>query len=273
MDEHYYLYALTRIGCEINLLSRGVDPRFPVEIVACAQTAALASRVGLDQFDLKKLERENTDVNWLSQVAIRHNQIISDAACFQPVLPLRLGTLFNSRQSLLSKMEQWESVVIDFLDSIGNSQEWAAKIYLAPPNIEDNPVAVRKLFATRSASVGTGTRYLMQKGNQRRKSHAWQQYNREEVAKIEATLMNQADRYCRSRPLHANLTGRREKMLWNAAFLLSRAISKRWLALAEVMRSAAACKGLLLEISGPWPPYHFCPTLESSQQVFQANID
>jgi hypothetical protein len=59
------------------------------------------------------------------------------------------------------------------------------------------------------------------------------------------------------------LTGRPEKMLWNAAFLLPRSASERWLALVEEMRGVAASKGLLLEVSGPWPPYHFCPTLES----------
>jgi len=115
MNEHYYLYALTRSGCRADSLGAGVDPRFPVEIVPCKQIAGVASRVGLDQFNIRKLERENTDVNWLSQVAMRHNQVISDAARRQPLLPLRLCILFQSRLSLLAKMEHWESAVIDFL--------------------------------------------------------------------------------------------------------------------------------------------------------------
>jgi hypothetical protein len=263
MNEHYYLYALTRGGCQAGPLGQGVDPRFPVEIVPCKQTAGVASRVGLDQFDVRKLERDNTDVDWLSQVAIRHNQVISDAACYQPLLPLRLGALFHSRLSLLAKIEQWESVVIDFLNSIGDCQEWAAKIYVDPQHVEENLAAAHLLSSLRSTDAGTGTQYLTQIQNQRRESRSLKERFQKEVSKIESSLMNQADRYCRSRPLPANLTGRREKMLWNAAFLLSRSASKRWLALVEKMRSAASSGGLLLEVSGPWPPYHFCPVLEA----------
>jgi hypothetical protein len=263
MDEHYYLYALTRGGCQAGPLGQGVDPRFPVEIVPCKQTAGVASRVGLDQFDVRKLESENTDVNWLSQVAIRHNQVISDAARRQPLLPLRLGALFHSRLSLLAKMEQWESVVIDFLNSLGDRQEWAAKIYIDPHQDEENLATACRISSHQATDVGTGTRYLTEKRDRHRESRALHQRYQKEVAAVETSLMNQADRYCRTRPLPANLTGRREKMLWNAAFLLPRSASERWLALVEEMRCAAASEGLLLEVSGPWPPYHFCPTLES----------
>jgi hypothetical protein len=196
-------------------------------------------------------------------VAVRHNQIISDAARRQPLLPLRLGAIFHSRLSLLAKVEQWESVVIDFLNSIGDRQEWAAKIYIDPLHIEENLAAACSLSSLRSTGARPGTQYLAQKRDQHRESRALQQHYQEEVAKIETSLMNQADRYCRSRPLPANLTGRREKMLWNAAFFLPRSASERWLALVDKMRSAATSTGLLLEVSGPWPPYHFCPTLES----------
>jgi hypothetical protein len=263
MNEHYYLYALTRGNCQAGPLGQGVDPRFPVEIVTCKQTAGVASRVGLDQFDVRKLERDNTDVNWLSHVAIRHNQVISDVACRQPLLPLRLGALFHSRLSLLAKIEQWESVVIDFLNSIGDGQEWAAKLYVDPDWSEERLATSCCLSAVQATNAGAGTRYLTQKSDRHRESRALHQRHQEEVAAIEAALMNQADRYCRSRPLPSNLTGRREKMLWNAAFLLPRSASEHWLSLVEEMRTSAACGGLLLEVSGPWPPYHFCPTLEA----------
>ncbi|MGA2796992.1 MAG: GvpL/GvpF family gas vesicle protein [Thermoguttaceae bacterium] len=263
MNEHYYLYALTRSGCQTDPLGSGVDPRFPVEIVECKQTSGLASRVGLDQFDIRKLERDHTDVNWLSQVAIRHNQVISDAARRYPLLPLRLGALFHSRLSLLDKIEQWESVVIDFLNSIGDGQEWAAKLYVDPCWSEERLATSSALSSLQTTDVGAGTRYLTQKRDRHRESRSIHRRFQEEVAAVETSLMNQADRYCRSRPLPANLTGRPEKMLWNAAFLLPRSASERWLALVEEMRGVAASKGLLLEVSGPWPPYHFCPTLES----------
>ena len=40
-------------------------------------------------------------------------------------------------------------------------------------------------------------------------------------------------------------------------------LNDRCVTLAEVLRATAASQGLILEISGPWPPYHFCPALDS----------
>ncbi|MGD0517279.1 MAG: GvpL/GvpF family gas vesicle protein [Thermoguttaceae bacterium] len=263
MNEHYYLYALTRGDCPADSLGQGVDPRFPVEIVPCRQTSGVASRVGLDKFDVRKLESGSTDVNWLSEVAIRHNQILSDLARRRPLLPLRLGTLFHSRLTLLAKIERWESVVIDYLNSIGDRQEWAAKIYVDPRHIEEDSAASCCVSSAQAGDAGAGTRYLTQKLGRQRESRAMRQRFQEEIAAAETSLMNQADRYCRTRTLPANLTGRQEKMLWNAAFLLPRSVSERWLTLVEKVRSETASVGLLLEVSGPWPPYHFCPTLDT----------
>jgi len=263
MNEHYYLYALTRSGFPADPLGSGVDPRFPVEVVPCKKTDSVASRVGLDQFDVRKLESGHTDVNWLSQVAIRHNQIISDAAHSRPLLPLRMGALFHSRASLLDKMEHWETKVIDFLDSIGDRQEWAAKIFLDTHQTEETLAASSTPLLPNEINIGVGTKYLIQKQERHRESRASLQRYKSEVASVETALMGLADRYYRSRLLPSNLTGRREKMLWNAAFLLPRSASDSWLALAEEVRISAAARGLLLEVSGPWPPYHFCPTLET----------
>jgi hypothetical protein len=263
MNEHYYLYALTRAGPIANLPGAGVDPRFPVETVSCRQTTGVVSQVGLDRFDVRKLESENTDVNWLSEVAIRHNRVISDVALRQPLLPLRLGALFRTRSSLLDKIEFWEPVVIDFLDSIGDRQEWSAKIYIAPNDCKDDSTEQFCHSNSQAATLGAGARYLAQKRNRQRESNDRHKHFKEEIAVMETSLMNQADRYCRTRPLPANLTGRPDKMLWNAAYLLPRSASQNWLHMAEEVRAEAASRGFLLEISGPWPPYHFCPNLDS----------
>jgi len=79
---------------------------------------------------------------------------------------------------------------------------------------------------------------------------------------VEQRLGGQAGSYCRVRILACNLTGRKEEMVFNAAFLLSPSALEHWLETAAEMRGELRGKGLLLEWSGPWPPYHFCPALD-----------
>ncbi len=262
MDPLYYLYAFTWAGYPPGPSGPGVDPRFPVELVPCGRLAALASRVGLDQFDLAKLQRESTDVNWLSQIAVRHNQIIAEAAERSSVLPLRLGILFRSRTSLQAKVTRCESAVADFLRSLEDRQEWSAKVYLdrhLPEEALGLPGAVPSFPAS---GGGAGVQYLTRRRSRQQEQRILKLNRQREILAVETSLAGCADRYCRVRPLAASLTGRRQEMVWNAVFLLPRSSTAPWLAMAEERRRAVAPGGLLLEVSGPWPPYHFCPTLD-----------
>src|SRR3972149_4090861 len=129
-NQLYYVYAFTWTDCPLDLLGPGVDARYSVELVPCGQVAAVASLVGLDQFDLNKLQSDSADVDWISRVALRHNEIVAEMARRRPVLPLRMGTLFRSRTSLVTRLDQYQTTISNFLQELGDRQEWAAKIYL-----------------------------------------------------------------------------------------------------------------------------------------------
>lgn len=262
MDECYYLYALTWASCPAERLGPGVDPRFPVELLPCTRLAALASRVGLDQFDIAKLQSESTDVPWLTQVALRHNQIVTEAAQHAPLLPLRLGILFQSATSLRDKIARCEMAAADFLGHLGDGQEWAAKMYADARLAEQASDPTRHPPAFPPAAAGAGQQYLAQRQVHHQQNQDRQQQLHRTVLGVKELLTANADRYCRVRPLPANLTGRSEKMIWNAAFLVSRAKQDRWLARVDEVRQGLRSEGLSLEVSGPWPPYHFCPTLD-----------
>ncbi len=53
-------------------------------------------------------------------------------------------------------------------------------------------------------------------------------------------------------------------MVFNAALLLPPSALDGWLDAAAEVGGELRGKGLLLEWSGPWPPYHFCPSLDLS---------
>jgi len=260
-DELYYVYAFTWADCPIEAIGPAIDPRYPIEMVAGGSLAALASRVGLDQFDLGKLQAGTADVEWLSQIAVRHNAIVGQAARSGPVLPMRMGVLFRSRESLLERIAQCHSVTSDFLCRLGDRQEWGAAIYLDDARAERAPApAVNQPAATPSAS-GAGANYLAQRRERDQARRARKEQCRQEIAAAEAALESKADSFCPVRALPSSLTGRREKMMWNAAFLISPSACPAWLELADNLAQALADQGLLLETTGPWPAYHFCPEM------------
>lgn len=313
MDEHYCLYALTWADCSAKGLGPGVDPRFAVELIRYGQLAALASRVGLDEFDVAKLQEGTTDLRWLSKVAVRHNEIIAAAARHGPVLPMRLGALFESRSSLIKKLAPCEANAAKLLRGLEDRQEWAVKLYVdedraekavassPPPPEKRAPLAdclsarpcgrLDPLHGTAGASWATkefghrgpcterkvqqpgqaargggGTQYLVAKGLQAQRRRQVEAAVRQAVLTVEIRLKGITDLWHRLRPLPQMFTNRPETMVWNGAFLLTRPSARSFQTACERLASELAHKGLILEVTGPWPPYHFCSSLEAQHE-------
>ena len=268
MSELYYLYCFAWADCSVENVDEAMDDRFPVERVSCPPISAVASRVGPDRFDLSKLQEETTDVNWLSQVAVRHNAIVDCIAQHHPILPLKLGTVFNSRSSLLTKTAQCAPEVAEFLRRLEDRQEWAVKLYLDEERAEEKflqldstvTIAAGRLDAIEAARE-PGTNYFVAKRQRERRRRQLQETVRDKLLTVESCLERLADSWRRLRPLSATLTGRSDKMVWNAAFLLSRSAQNSFRDACERLRNTLNPKGLTLEVTGPWAPYHFCPTL------------
>ena len=114
-----------------------------------------------------------------------------------------------------------------------------------------------------SPSATSGTAYLTQKKAQLDSRREQRASVYQTIQNVEQSLAGKAEHCCRIRNLPSDLTGRTEEMVFNAAFLLPSSSQASWLETVQKVYRDVQSKGLVLEVSGPWPPYHFCPSLES----------
>ena len=258
MEESYYLYAVTWADCPQQVFGPGVDPRFPAELIRYGQLAALTSRVAWDDRDLAKLQEGSADLAWVSKVAVRHHEIIGALARHGSLLPMRLGILFRSRSSLIAKLVPSESNAIEFLRRLEDRQEWAAKLYLAAAG-RTSPTAPA---ATPLLRGGDGTQYLASQRQQAVRRRQSETVVRQAIVTVETRLQTIADSWQRLAPLSTALTDRAEKMVWNGALLLATSAVVAFQTACTQLARQLSPEGLLLEATGPWPPYHFVPSLE-----------
>ena len=262
-DFNYCQYAFARPECRVQEIGRGVDPNYDVELVREGPIAAVISRVSLERFPPERLEGKTAeDIRWLGEVATRYNEIICQVSSGSAVLPLRLGTLFSSLDSLRVALVRSRSTVADFLLQLGDRQEWGVKLYLSKMRMEAMPAHEGLPPPHFSNPPRSGTDYLTRKkaqidGRRELRAAAYRS-----VQTVEQRLTGIADHCCRIRNLSGELTGRNEEMVFNAAYLLSPSGKDEWLNTLNSVSRDIDGKGLSLEISGPWPPYHFCPELE-----------
>lgn len=261
-ETQYFQYAFARPDCHVEDLGAGVDPRYNVELICEGPIAAVASRVGLDRFDPDRLQGKTPeDIRWLGDIAARHNEIVCLALDSSPVLPLRLGKVFRSRAALQAMLTRCQSVVASYLQQFGDRQEWGIQLYLdklrsgtipghaGPPPPHYLPIHSETAPPThRKATL--------------RDHEESQAVIHQTVKAVEHRLMGTTENGYHIRKLPTALAGRSVDMLLNAALLLPSSAQETWLNTIHDLRQHVIGQGLVLEVSGPWPPYHFCPSLE-----------
>ena len=284
----YYQYAFAGLECRVRGIGPGVDPQYGVELIFEGPTAAVVSRVSLDLFAPERLlGRTAEDIQWLDRIAGRHKEIICQAAASSAVLPLRLGTVFESRECLQAKLVRCGPTVARYLKEVGNRQEWEVRLYLEKRRLEpaprhsglrtphyferkrDNGFAVGgKRPAgdgswpedTNPCSSATGGTMCLTRKKARREGRCEPQGSvHRTIERVEQYLAGKAEKFRRIGNLPSDRT---EEMVFNAAYLLSPSTLAVWLEAVRNVDRDVYGKGLALETSGPWPPYHFCPILE-----------
>ncbi len=262
-----YLYCLARIDCLATVQTLAaqkglsVDTDYGVAALPSAGVVAVISEVLLSEFSEANLQ----DLSWLGERALRHEAVVARIMAVSPVLPVKFGTLYHSRESLKLFMDQHHGAIDQALDKLRDKAEWSVKGYLVGEQAR-NIIATEDpdIQARRAAmSPSPGVRYLQQKQLDSKIDAALEGALARISHDLGEALALRAEGAAALR-LHASaVTGRAERMVFNSGYLLGPdTIDDFRSALAE-QQEAYTPIGLSLELRGPWPPYNFCPELGS----------
>jgi hypothetical protein len=264
MPQGLYLYCLTRRDRlpPPPLPGRGLDDQNPLTVAPFHDLAAVYSPVPVEDFCGPQAEARLNDLAWIGPRVIRHQEAVAEVMRHSPVLPARFGTIFSSRENLEKVMQRHYDTIAAFLERIDSQEEWAVKGLL------DRPRARAQLFSrhlTREAetlaALSPGKRYFEE---QRLKAAADRDMARwlQEVGREIWTGLRTCAAEVRERPLLSReATGRDQDMVWNWALLVPAAALPDFRARIGAANARYANDGLVLEYSGPWPPYSFTPAL------------
>jgi Gas vesicle synthesis protein GvpL/GvpF len=224
---------------------RGVDGA-PVRAVVEGGLAAVVSPVSRERFGEESLRAAMEDLGWLEDTARAHHGVVDAVAGAGPVAPVRLATVYfgedNVRALLARQADEFSAVLAD----LRGRAEWGVKGFAVPP-------AEPAQAPTAGAGRGPGTSYLMRRQAERDRTTRGQRLAEDAAERAHQQLGRLAVASRRYPPQDPRLSGQRDPMLLNAAYLVPD-------------RSAAAVRDLVdrwrdphlrLELTGPWAAYSF----------------
>jgi hypothetical protein len=247
-DVVVYVYAVTDAEAPDPAVESGVDGA-PVRRVVSGALAAVVSSVDAARFSEDALRRSLEDLQWLETTARAHHAVVAAAAQAGPVAPVRLATVYLDDDRVCALLDERAAAFAGALDRIRGRVEWGVKAYAVPTAAAAEPRP--------AAGSGPGAAYLARRRAERDRAARSVE---DAVAAAEALHRELAGVTVASRrypPQDPRLTGHREEMVLNAAYLVERGGDA---ALRRLVEEPAE-RALRLELTGPWAPYSFA-TLE-----------
>jgi hypothetical protein len=255
----------------------GLDQRQAVLQWTFHGITAVFSETSLEEFCGSEAESRLKDLSWIWPRACRHEEVVQQLMSYSPVLPARFGSIFLSFDSLENLLRTHEKTISRFLGHIAGKEEWSVK------GLINSEKAGEKLYSTTMAaqaehlaSLSPGVRYFEKKRIKRDIGNSLNLSYKQKLQKIAKNLDQYASDFCTRKMLAREAVGTDMDMIANSreavgtdmdmianwAYLVPLNFTQKFCAKVDQANKIYDQDGLTFLLSGPWPPYSFCPSLE-----------
>lgn len=260
-----YLYCFTRSGSVTIDALMGIDDRHQVFMGDYGGITAVISRVMLEEFVGEAAEERMKDAAWITPRAIRHQEVVAEISRQADLFPARFGTIFSADNILADVAETHHGKICDFLDSVKGHSEWSIKGFLDRNKAAAGlSRAALSTEAERLNRLSPGARYFEEKKIQAASQKQLNQWLNEKLNRVVSDLDGVFARHCYRQLLSRKATGAEVDMVLNGAFLVADDCLERLRNKTRQINQTHDEDGLTFDLSGPWPPYSFCPPLTDS---------
>jgi len=232
-------------------------------IIIGGQIEAVVSLVNLKDFDADEIrERAQNDLAWIKEKSLIHNRVIMESAegTDGAIVPMKFGSIFNDRGSLSKAIKKDSKNILSLFEKLRGKEEWSVKVFAEPEAIKKEIIKSDIGLQNKKEeldSLPAGLAYFKEKELEdeieKRKRSEFQKW-RQEVLQI---LPRFTDEVKVGKILGKELTARLEPMILNAALLINKRTFNKFSEDVARWQGILKERGLLVETSGPWPPYNF----------------
>lgn len=261
----FYLYCVREKQTE-KFTVEGLYKNSQAFALPVRQLEAIVSQVPLDQLGQEQIKHKaQEDLEWIKEMAQRHESVIEQAmridGRINPVIPMRFGTIFRNPENVAKTLTDEYRYYTECLAQLSQKQEWSVKLYLSDRTpmlsevIEKDPMIIRKKNEIEAMPKGMAYFFksqlddLIQKCvTEKTKGYAksvWSALNELVCQSLQGNI------------LEKEVTGRAEPMILNAIFLINEKKIEAFKNTVVQLHSTMKSHGFQIEMSGPWPPYHF----------------
>jgi Gas vesicle synthesis protein GvpL/GvpF len=205
----------------------------------------------LDRFSSERLQEDLQDLEAVSRHALAHASVVEFFFRKAPVIPLQLFTLFSEDERAREQLASRGPALRKLFAQLRGLEEWGVRI-IADPSAVD--AASGRTTRERESSGPSGRDYLR---NKKRLLDQSAEPPKAAMKEVDAALKSLGRVAARVRTQPFPPPGRNRPFVTGASFLVKAKKRAQWKKHVTSLTTDLAAHGHRLEMSGPWPPYHF----------------
>jgi hypothetical protein len=259
----YYVYGIVKSngGQPIDgLPETGIDPAYPVYSLSCRDIQAIVSRVSLQEFGQEELEARLNNLTWLKTKVQVHQDILETVLAGRALVPMRFCIIYQTEQRVQEILTQYYADFVDALTWLEDKKEWGCKVYCdretLTHRVGEISDRVKELRAEMDKKSG-GAAYFLKKKLDEVIAEEVERIGDDSAQRIHDLLSGYAEESVVNSLQSKELTGRKEEMVLNGAYLVSEEQLPAFRAKLESLAVEYGVMGFSCEVTGPWPPYNF----------------
>ena len=255
-----YLYCFYQGGQSLPDLV-GIDGDHKVFALRYGDLSAVVSLVPLEEFGASPLEQRMADLKWIAPRVLVHERIIEEIMAAHPVMPMRFCTIFISRDRIDGLLQTHHEKILHFFSEIADKEEWGVKGYINGGQVED---ALKRLspgvqaIETKLQEASPGKAYLLGKKRDLAIKDGLSGVVLQIAEEVFQRLLAHAIKGVKNKPFKLEDEETRE-MIVNAAYLVRKSDLRIFHEKVKKTEEKYRAQGFNLNLTGPWPPYNFCP--------------
>jgi hypothetical protein len=228
----------------------GLHPLRPVRSLVHEGLVAVVGQVPLDEFGEQALHARLQDAAWLEREVRGHERVIEKVMQRRPVLPMKFCTIFRSEERVRALLARGQEEFRRALARLREKEEWEVKMYFEPASS-----AVPQAAEARTNL--SGREFLLKRKAE--DLEAWEAMN-EAYRQAQQSFERVSDyvEEIQLKPVPPPDSSGGPKLIMDVACLLAKPRLKAFSQQLEGLGNELSSRGFHFQLSGPWPPYHFC---------------
>lgn len=260
--KRFYVYCIRpQAAHALSMKAKGVEFAKSINVFPFKDIEAVVGEINPSKFDPELIKNKLLDdPKWAEKNVRAHHEVINQVFQTNIVIPIKFGAMYTSKKSLGETLERYYRKFKNLISRLQDRKEWGVKAHLDHKKfiegLKRKNKEIQKLEKRRS-SISEGMKWYTERKIDEIVADESEEKIEKELHYLVAKLEKHAEKVRLNETLSKDIHEPGREIILNAACLIKNDASQSFRDLFQELAAEMVHRGIMLELTGPWPPYNF----------------